>query len=82
VDTVKLLLERHAPVDAEDETWGNTPLGWALYGWGHQPTGETPDRYYEVVALLLAAGAVVKAEWLADEDVRADPRMLAALGVD
>jgi hypothetical protein len=33
-----------------------------------------------VVATLVAAGAVVKPEWLAGENVRANPRMLAALG--
>jgi hypothetical protein len=82
VDTVKLLLERRAPVNAKDETWGSTPLGWALYGWGHQRSGEARERYYEVVALLVAAGAVVKPEWLADKEVRADPGMLAALGAD
>jgi hypothetical protein len=82
VDAVKLLLERQAPVDAKDEAWGSTPLGWALYGWGHQRSGDARERYYEVVALLVAARAVVKAEWLADEEVRADPRMLTALGAD
>lgn len=34
---------------------------------------------YEVVALLVAAGATVKPERLASEKVRADHRMLAAL---
>jgi hypothetical protein len=86
VDTVKLLLERQAPVDAKDETWGGTPLGWALHGWGeawrHQPSGDTRERYYEVVALLVDAGAVVKPEWLVDENIRADPRMVAALRAD
>ena len=82
VDTVKLLLDRQAPVDAEDETWANTPLGWALYGWGHQRSGDARERYYEVVALLVAAGAVVKPDWLADEQVRAHPRMVAALRAD
>jgi hypothetical protein len=79
VDTVKLLLKRQAPVDAKDETWGNTPLGWALHAWGDQPSGDARGPYYGVVALLVAAGAAVKQEWLADEQVRADPRMLAAL---
>jgi hypothetical protein len=43
------------------------------------PSGATRDRYYEVVALLAAAGARVKPEWLADEKVRGDAGMLAAL---
>lgn len=78
-EIVKLLLERAAPVDAKDETWGNTPLGWALYGWGNPPPEGTGSDYYEVVALLVAAGATAEREWLADEKVRADPRMVAAL---
>jgi len=80
LDIVKLLLERRAPVDVKDERFGGTPLGWALYGWGNPPPGAERDRYDEVVALLVAAGATVEAEWLADEKVGADPKMLAALG--
>ena len=88
LDTVKLLLERKAPIDIKDESFGGTPLGWALYGWGELTPELKRGNYYEVVALLVAAGAVVDPEWLADPDremplpekLRADPRMLAALG--
>jgi ankyrin repeat protein len=83
-DLVKLLLERNAPVNLKDESFDGTPLGWALYGWG-----ESPQRgnYYEVVGLLVKAGATVKSEWLADPDreipitakIAGDPRMVAAL---
>ncbi len=88
VETVKLLLERKAPVDFKDKSFGGTPLGWALYGWSEPaPEGER-GNYYDVVELLVSAGATVDPEWLADPDrempivekVRADPRMLAALG--
>lgn len=87
-DTVKLLLERKAPIDIKDESFGGTPLEWALYGWGELTPELKRSNYYEVVALLVAAGAVVDPEWLADPDremplpekLRADPRMLAALG--
>lgn len=87
-DTVKLLLERKAPVDGKDESFGGTPLAWALYGWGEPAPEGKRGNYYDVVALLVAAGAAVDPEWLADPDremplvekVRADPRMLAALG--
>lgn len=82
VQIVKLLLGRQAPVDAKDETWGTTPLGWALYGWANPPRENKVADYYEAVALLVAAGAMVEPEWLADEKVRADPRMLAALSGD
>jgi Ankyrin repeats (3 copies) len=79
-ETVKLLLERRAPVDVEDERWSGTPLGWALHGWLNPSPGIMRNGYYEVVALLVAAGSMVRPEWLASERVGADPRMLAALG--
>jgi ankyrin repeat protein len=87
-DTVKLLLERGAPVDAKDESYGGTPMGWALYAWGNAPVREA-DRghYYEVVALLVLAGARFDALWYEDDEdrrraatkMRSDPHMLAAL---
>jgi hypothetical protein len=83
-DIVRLLLRRKAPVNVKDETYQGTPLGWALYGWGESPKR---GRYYDVVALLVAAGAKEEAAWLADPDrgmpltakIQADSRMLAAL---
>ena len=85
--TVKALLKWKAPVDIEDKRFGGTPLGWALYGWCDHPLEAHHGGYYEVVARLVAAGAPVEQEWLADPDrelpipqkVRADRRMLAAL---
>ncbi len=85
--TVKALLKWKAPVDIEDKRFGGTPLGWALYGWCEHPLEAHHGGYYEVVARLVAAGATVEREWLADPDrelpipqkVRADRRMLAAL---
>jgi hypothetical protein len=77
VDTVKALLNRKAPVDKKDESFGTTPLSWALYAWGNEPGTAPPSRYYQVVALLVAAGATV--DGLIGEKARADPKMLAAL---
>ena len=78
LDIVTLLLERKALLDIKDKSYEGTPLGWALYGWGHPP--ETSGGHYcEVVALLVAAGAIVESQWLADGKVQSDPRMLAAL---
>jgi hypothetical protein len=79
-DIVRLLLNSDAPVDAQDETWGTTPLGWALHAWRNLSPGATPGQYQEVVALLVAAGAQVQPDWIADDKVRANPGMLAALG--
>jgi ankyrin repeat protein len=81
-EIVKLLLKRKARVDLKDQTHGGTPLGWALYGWCNPPPEAKRACYYEAVALLVAAGATVEPEWLADrslnEKLRADSRMLAA----
>jgi ankyrin repeat protein len=78
VNVVKVLLRRDAPVNVTDTTWGTPPLVWALHAWSEEPKA-SPERYHEVVAMLVAAGAVVKPELLDDEKVRADPKMLAAL---
>lgn len=81
VETVKALLRRRAPVDVKDKRFGGTPLGWALHGWRERQTDAAAhNRYYDVVQLLVAAGAPVEPGWLGDENVRAHPRMLAALG--
>ncbi len=86
VETVKLLLDHGAPIDVKDASYSGTPLDWALYGWG---APERPRRmsYYEVVALLVRAGAKLDPEWHeknedrrhAAEKIRSDDRMLAAL---
>jgi ankyrin repeat protein len=85
--TLKALLKWRAPVDIKDKRFGGTPLGWALYGWCERPRGSNHEGYYEVVTRLVAAGATVEQEWLADPDrelpipqkVRGDRRMRAAL---
>ena len=87
-DTVKLLLRRGAPVDAKDESYGGTPLGWALYAWGNATESEVETR-----TLLRSghaagrAGAELDLQWYEDDEdrrralakVRSDPRMMAAL---
>jgi Ankyrin repeats (3 copies) len=67
LDTVKALLKRHAPVDVKDQRFGATPLGWALHGWNDASTEAENARYYDVVALLVAAGTPVEPEWLTAE---------------
>jgi len=87
VDIVRLLLKSKAPVDVKDQSFDATPLGWALYGWSESSPGLKRERYNDVVALLVASGATVYPEWLAETDrsssiarkIRDDPRMLAAL---
>lgn len=80
VDTVTALLRRGAPVDGRDASFSATPLGWAMEGWWNlrdDPTEREP--YYQVVALLVAAGAPLEPEWVDDRHSTMDPRMLAAL---
>lgn len=77
-EVVRLLMRRGASVDVTDETWGTPPLVWALHAWSEEPTAPT-ERYYEVVATLVAAGAAVRPDLLVDPTIRADPGMLAVL---
>lgn len=79
VDTVRLLLDHRAPVEAVEREWNNTPLGWALHSWSESRTKAEREPYYQVVAMLIAAGATVRPQWLEWSKVRADRRMLRAL---
>jgi hypothetical protein len=87
-DTVRVLLRHHAPVDVKDETFEGTPLGWALYAWAGGGPHAGDSRYYDVVKLLVAAGATVAEEWLNEDErgvpiaksIRRDTAMRAALG--
>jgi ankyrin repeat protein len=79
-DIVRTLLRRGATVELTDETWGTTPLAWALYGWASNDAPMSAgERYYDVVAMLLAAGSAVNPKWLEWDEVQSDPRMRAAL---
>jgi hypothetical protein len=77
-DTVRLLIARGSPLEWKDETFDGTPLAWALHEWRHAGAGVSGGgSYYEVVALLVRAGATP--EDADTEAARHDPRMLAAL---
>ena len=85
--SVRVLLKWDAPVEVKDKRFNGTPLGWALYGWCQPPPEGNPAGYYDVVARLVARGAKVDQDWLAEarrgmpiaKRVRADKRMLHAL---
>src|SRR5947209_16834975 len=85
-EIVKLLLEYSVPVDIKEKAHNGTPLDWAFYGWAHPPERAQQENYYEIVALLIRAGAKTDERWLAQDPDRpqinrllADPKMLAAL---
>ena len=73
---VRLLLDRGAPIDVKEERFGGTPLEWALHAWG-APERSDREPYYEVVALLVRAGAKLASG--AGEEIQSEPRMIAAL---
>jgi hypothetical protein len=81
VETVKALLRRRPTLDVRDASFGGTPLGWAVHGWWERRDRDPARRepYYEIVALLVAAGAPVEPAWLSEENANTDPRMYAAL---
>lgn len=89
-DTVRVLLRHNAPVNAKDDSFEGTPLRWALYAWAGGGPHKGDSRYYDVVKLLIAAGATFDEEWLNEEQsgtpiakrIRQDAAMRAALGVE
>jgi ankyrin repeat protein len=88
-EIVELLLKANAPVNATDQIHRGTPLGWAVYGWSNPAPDSKDAHYHEVVERLVHAGATVDREWIESPDrgsslpskLRADARMLAALGL-
>ena len=81
LESIKTLLKRGPKLDVRDASFGATPLGWALHGWWERRK-EDPmkrDPYYEIVALLVAAGATVEPVWLSKDNASRDPKMFAAL---
>jgi hypothetical protein len=79
---VRILIAHGAPIDVRDDNYHATPLGWTLHGWGHRGDGMPAEPYYDVVRQLVAAGARVEDDWLADEQVSSDLPLLAALTRD
>ena len=67
-----MLLRHNAPVNVKDDMFEGTPLGWALYGWGGGGRHAGDSRYYDVVKLLVSAGATIAEECL-DEGERGVP---------
>ena len=89
-ELVELLLRANAPVNAREQSYGGTPLGWAIYGWNNPAPEFRNARYYEVVEHLIRAGAVVDWEWIESPSresslgakLRGDFRMMAALRME
>jgi ankyrin repeat protein len=56
-ETVRLLLDHGADIDARDATWDSTPIGWACVGSGERPTTAPGADWMETVRILLERGA-------------------------
>jgi ankyrin repeat protein len=77
---VKTLLRWKAPIHVEDRRFGGTPLGWALHGWLDPSPDADKSGFYEVVARLIRAGAILNRETPNAKRALAHPKMRAALG--
>jgi Ankyrin repeats (3 copies) len=75
------LIEMGAELNRADTQYGSPPVGWAIHGYFDSAPAKHPANHVEVVRLLVVAGAEVRPEWVADEKVRADAAMLAALSL-
>lgn len=76
---VDRLIQSGADLNLPDSRYNGTPLHWAIHGRFRFPAEERRANYAEVVRHLVAAGAKVDDGMLADERVRSDSAMLAAL---
>ena len=72
-EIAKMLLERGADVNARETGYGGAPVGWAVYGFGHHDGTPEGERFYEVVDILVSAGAEIGSL------MHPDRRMMAAL---
>jgi ankyrin repeat protein len=74
-EMVRILLAHQAPLEAEEEQFKGTPLGWALYGSEHSWQRDKGD-YPRTVEALLTAGAKLSRP---AEDLEATEEVLEVL---
>lgn len=77
-DLVDQLLSRGAGVNLRDDKYGTTPLVWALHAWLVEHRPKAP-AYRSILLALVTGGAEVRADWIDDDRVRADPELHRAL---
>jgi ankyrin repeat protein len=78
-DTVRLLLERSADLEALDTRWQDTPLSWAAVGSGERPRDSPAPDWMATVRALLDAGASTEGLTLSPEDPKPPSPEVAAL---
>ena len=77
-EVARLLLDRHAAIDVRDDVHKGTPLDWVLFSWA-KAEGVWRERGYEMVKLLVRAGAQGETPWLESHKVQRDSRMVEIL---
>jgi ankyrin repeat protein len=78
-ETVRLLLDRRADLEARDTTWDSTPLEWAIVGSGMQLGHDPHPDWVATVAVLLDAGASTAGIVLSPDDPKPPSPEVAAL---
>lgn len=78
-ETVRLLLERGADMEARDTTWNSTPLEWAAVGSGERPVNTADPDWAETVRILLARGASADGVTSAPDDPKPPSAEVAEL---
>ncbi|HEY5318500.1 MAG TPA: ankyrin repeat domain-containing protein [Solirubrobacteraceae bacterium] len=68
VETVRLLLDHGADIEATDRTWGDAPLDWAVIGSGDQPGRSPAPDWIAIVQTLIDAGASTQTISLTPDD--------------
>lgn len=78
-ETVALLLDRGADIEARDSHWHSPPLVWATVGSGERPRHNPDADWVATVRTLLDAGASSDAITLSSDDAKAPSPEVAQL---
>ena len=77
--TVRLLLDRGADIEARDTSWNDAPLGWAAVGSGERPRTNNAADWIETARTLLEYGASTKEISLDPDNPKPPSREVAEL---
>jgi ankyrin repeat protein len=78
-ETVRLLLECGADIEATDTTWNSAPLDWAAVGSGEQPSTNPAPDWNDTVQTLLDHGASTDGITLSPDNPKQPSPQVAAL---
>ncbi len=76
-ETVRLLLDRGADLEARDSTWDSTPIVWATIGSGERPENNPQAEWVATVNALLEAGALTEGHTRSADDLKPPSREVA-----